>query len=1169
MHDEHSFLFQGKNPVRVRRCLPKENAEESVPSRLPIRILLVSPRPEDKSAGYIDHRVSARPLVDAVESLGELAELTVLDPPTYPALGEALRRASETGCPFDVIHFDGHGVYDRQRGLGALCFEDPKDTDKLEKRASQLIDAEELGAVVREHRIPLVFLEACQSAAEARPAASVAAKLLDAGVTSVVAMTHSVLVETARRFVTAFYRELAEGKRIGTAMLAGQGALYGDDFRFHVMGAGELRLKDWFVPVLYQEENDAQLVTRLVPEEVRRLGQQRRRLSLGALPEPPAHSFVGRSRDLLKLERMLANSEQRYAVVRGRGGEGKTTLAVELARWLVQTRRFERAAFVSLEEYTDARGILIRLGQQLLPQGRDWHVADNAEDLKQGRLEVERTLRDHRTIIVLDNMESVLPEPARRVRADEASKQDGATGQDDTTIKNVGRISESSEFKLQLGPLFDLCTALLDASSATRLIFTSRETLPEPFAHHHRIAELRELDRDDAIELVSQVMKEAGLEPKHDDAGNTPQEVADLVEAVGCHARALTLLAREIAIRGVSATTGSVQRLMAELDEKHPGDRENSLYASVELSLRRLPTEMRQQIKALAVFHSGANLAVLDDVLGVDEQTAHDIGGALVEVGLAEEMSYGHLRLDPALPPYLLRGLSEAEQEAARSRWAEALRALARFLYQQQFQDAELSARLTLLELPNLMALLDWVEEHATPEEVVDLADSLETLLATLGRPQALAEATRSRGQAALRLDRETEWSNARFTAKRAQIERLLQGAQFSNARESAQQLLERSLAAGDAAYPGAAYNTAMAYWLLCKVLQAGGAAESALGPLAEAHLRFQALADRGDTDAVRMASLSITKTADCLTDLGRLDEAAAAYEQATRRAEQLDDRRALAVAKGQLGTVRLLQNRYSEALAAFAEAQATFERLGEPLSVAIAWHRIGMANRLAGQFEQAESAYRQSLAIRVRERDLAGEAASLGELGNLYNVIGRLEEAVKCYRQAADIYVRLGDQRNEGLIQNNLACTFVMLQRHEEARRELLRAIECDKPYGHAAGPWKTWDILCDLEQATGNARAAARARQRAIESYLAYRQDGGQSYERRAKVCAAVAQAIQAGRSSAMSALTQQLAEYLETEAGPEAKALFPKLQAILGGARDPALADDSALDYLTRLS
>ena len=60
----------------------------------------------------------------------------------------------------------------------------------------------------------------------------------------------------------------------------------------------------------------------------------------GGLPPTPEHHFIGRSRELLKLERLLALRS--YAVLCGQGGEGKTTLAVELARWLVRTRRFGR-----------------------------------------------------------------------------------------------------------------------------------------------------------------------------------------------------------------------------------------------------------------------------------------------------------------------------------------------------------------------------------------------------------------------------------------------------------------------------------------------------------------------------------------------------------------------------------------------------------------------------------------------------------------------------------------------------------------------------------------------------------------------------------------------------------------------------------------------------------
>ena len=51
---------------------------------------------------------------------------------------------------------------------------------------------------------------------------------------------------------------------------------------------------------------------------------------LGDLPASPGTGFIGRSRPLLALERLLAR--ERYAVIRGQGGEGKTALAVELAR---------------------------------------------------------------------------------------------------------------------------------------------------------------------------------------------------------------------------------------------------------------------------------------------------------------------------------------------------------------------------------------------------------------------------------------------------------------------------------------------------------------------------------------------------------------------------------------------------------------------------------------------------------------------------------------------------------------------------------------------------------------------------------------------------------------------------------------------------------------------
>jgi tetratricopeptide (TPR) repeat protein len=1147
LHDGRTYLFHGKNPVRVRRCLPKERPEPANPTGLPIRILLVSPRPEDERAVYIDHRISARPLVEALETLGELVDLTILSPPTFAALQEALGKASEAGRPFHVVHFDGHGVYDREHGLGALCFEDPRDAQKLEERASELIYAsppEErrgsankyLADLVRDYRIPLVFLEACQSAVtEDLPTASVAATLLAEGVASIVAMSHSVLVETAHRFVKAFYQELALGKRVGTAMLAGQRELHRDTYRGKMLGAGEFHLQDWFVPVLYQEEQDPQLITRLQPTEVQQLQATQRRLSLGALPEPPPHAFQGRSRELLSLERLL--HQEPYCVLRGQGGAGKTTLAVELARWLVRVGRFRRAAFISLEQYTEARGVLDSLGRQLLPEGESWSVAQ-FPDMKQALQPVERALRDRPTIIVLDNMESVLPDHTGNLPPD------------------LQQLQEE-----QITGLFGLCQQLLAASPATRILFTSRESLPMPFDNRGREISIGALTREDAIKLVGEVMKQEGLIPKADDPGGDPQEITDLVEAVNRHARALVLLAREVSHRGVRTTTESLHQLMEELNRKYPNDRENSLYASVELSLRRLPPDVRQQIKALAVFHGGANLYVLHHVLDAaqdDMETTPKIFRALIEVGLAEDMGYGHLRLDPSLPSYLLREVSEEDIEEARRRWVDATIWLTSFLYEQQFKNAQLASKLTLLELPNLMAMLSWMLQQAEPEEVVHIAELVETLLSRSGRLQELAEATRVREQAAKGLN---EWSHAQFLTESASIDRLLEDGALQSAYAAAQQLLQRCFAAGEDAYVGADYDIAMAYAKLGRVLSKGGVSEEALIQLAEAQRRFQTLADAGGTNAAQAASAAISESADCLRDLGRVDEAAEAYQEAIKRGEKLEDKRGVAVRKGNLGAVRMLQERYAEALEIYAEARAIFASLGEPISVAIIWHQIGVTQRKAGQYEQAERAYRQSLAIKVQHKNLLGEAISLVELGNLYDDMGRLEEAVKCCRQAADIYVKLQDQRYESTARNNLADTLIKLQRYAEARREILRAIECNKPYGHTAEPWKSWAILHELEKVREDVEAAAQARHQAIESYLSYRLAGGQSMTGSARLCDITVLAIEQGETTEME---QVLAKYMGTDIPPSARVLISKLQSVVHGDRNPALANDPNLDY-----
>ena len=597
------------------------------------------------------------------------------------------------------------------------------------------------------------------------------------------------------------------------------------------------------------------------------------------------------------------------------------------------------------------------------------------------------------------------------------------------------------------------------------------------------------------------------------------------------------------------------------MDQRFPGSREKSLFASVELSLRRLSPVNRDRVRVLGVFHGGVDLDLLRVMMAWEKADVATLAGELIGTGLATSDRYNHLTLNAALCPYLRGQMDAAEHEALTARWVEAMGGYVGFLNQQESQNAKVAATLTLLELPNLFALLEGVQRAGDAAATIALATSLYSLLSMLGKPRLLDRVGLVRDAAAAALG--DAWNHARFEATRTRIEQQLGSGRLNESLEGAQALLQRARVGGGQAYPGADYDLAAACFLLARVLKTAGGSEQALPLLDEARQRFEAVAkERASKAAEGMASPCNTEQGDCLRDLGRFDEAAAAYDEGIQRAEQLDDVRQVAVGKGQLGTVRMYQRRYPEALVAYAEARERFTQMDEPGTVAVIWHQTGNVYQDAGQPEAAEDAYRKSLAIEVRLGNVAGQARTLGQLGNLYgDVLGRLEEAVAFYRQAVDKSVESRDVAKEGIRRSNLAATLSKLRRLDESRQEIRRAIECKVQFGHVAEPWKTWAILADIETDAGNPAAAAEAKRKAIACYLAYRRDGGENHDGSGRLSLAVTQPLLTGDPAQAASLLQQLA------ANPDAAWLLPfihALQAIVSGSRDRSLADAPGLDY-----
>ncbi len=311
------------------------------------------------------------------------------------------------------------------------------------------------------------------------------------------------------------------------------------------------------------------------------------------------------------------------------------------------------------------------------------------------------------------------------------------------------------------------------------------------------------------------------------------------------------------------------------------------------------------------------------------------------------------------------------------------------------------------------------------------------------------------------------------------------------------------------------------------------------------------------------MAYASLTERGDCLRDLGRLDQAVGAYEEGISRAEKVSDAPAVGVGKKELGTVRLLQGRHADALQAYNEALELFTRLDHPKTVAAIWHQTGMVYQETGQAEAAEDAYRKSLTITVRLKDVGGQATTLNQLGGLYDdFLRRSEEAVTFYRQAADKYVQIGDIAGEGRARNNLAVSLRQLGRLDDARREVLRAIECKAQLGHVSEVWTTWDNLANIETDAGNPAAAREARRKAIGCYLAYRRDGGENRNIDGFICPEVSRCLLAGDLAAAASLLQGIGA--DPRLPARARPLIHALQTIVDGSRDRSLADTPELPY-----
>ncbi len=185
----------------LSRYIPTEEGQEAFPPLDKLNVLVVISRPADPRLGPVEYEDVLAEITRTSNTLG--FTLTVLRQPTVKSLNAAMNVA---GHPQHLVHFMGHGRFDVGSSEAAIALTDPDGGLKW-------VDDRTFGELLTRNGVAprAVVLHSCEGGVADYSAsfAGMAPQLVRGGAQSVVAMQYPVTNETAIRFSTCLYEQLA------------------------------------------------------------------------------------------------------------------------------------------------------------------------------------------------------------------------------------------------------------------------------------------------------------------------------------------------------------------------------------------------------------------------------------------------------------------------------------------------------------------------------------------------------------------------------------------------------------------------------------------------------------------------------------------------------------------------------------------------------------------------------------------------------------------------------------------------------------------------------------------------------------------------------------------------------------------------------------------------
>ncbi len=1072
------FLIDAPFGISIRRCFQANRSITTSPpaQKQKLRVLFVVSRPN--GVGFLDHRADGIAVLDSLEAIGgSYFEAEFLRPATVPNLKQ---RLEDTSLPqVDILHFDGHGVFDQSSGIGYLCFS--------KQEAGQLnpnnIKAAWLGSMLATAGISLVVLSACQSAQIGRDQAlgNVAIALLRAGVGSVLAMTHSVLVETTRRLFGAFYGNLAQGMSVAGALDRSRLDLRQHSWRGDRRWGTEsfsLHLQDWFLPALYQSGIDSAL---LLPQIQPASAEEKAippETIYGTLPPKLKSGFSGRSRELWEIERAFILGARRVTVS-GLSGQGKTALAGELGRWLVRSHLFEQVRFVSYHGYQGIDPVEYALG-----------IGFGVPNVTA----MAAMLESVPTLLILDNLEVLEGE--------------------------------------SLDQLLSIAVEWSRLGQSRVLITTRLGQLPHPgyferAEGEHFALSLRGLSEQDALAFFTQLTRETP--PLN---GMPEQEIVlSLLRLTDFIPLVIQLIVRLLCDYPLSNVYRELERLLVDENE--------ILQASLNMSLRRLTDDQQQLTRRLAAFQGGVyedklllitelgdssfkleqlskalmalspetdkNPDELDQELNkIFEGLTHprDLSSgnktwtglrkALEKYGLLTIEQHSHrkeapfLRFHPALLSFSRQIITQEEYEYLMKKYREKYYLLSQELYGLYHTDPPLANETARYELPNLINAV-----HSAllvgDESAIDFVDHINRFLSQFGFKRALVALNRSASSSS------EEYSDKKwFITQYNQAEQFLNSGDFALAKNIIYKILDRL--------------STIPNFNRCRTLELLGRCETEIGNNVEkAKEHYYEAISMGKalepSDSVKQLLGAV------YGNLGKLlqgmldfDNAENAYQESIKLSREVNNKEGEFLIQTNLGIMDIFRDNFNSAETRLVESLRYYRNIHSPVLEADILHNLGLVYEMTNKWDEAESRYRDSAAIKVHVGNINGvngAVTSWLQLAGVYHKSGKSEAAEVWYRKCLDIFEKSPNYYFHCSVALTLLGELLLEapNRLAETRQIAEEALFYRQKLGpQRAGIWRVYELLEQVATKQGDTESALEYAQAASQAKFEWMQVNGQ---------------------------------------------------------------------------